>query len=175
MNWNVVKADMTHFEPYSVDTKPYCHKCLLREQHAVIPNNLSGIDFSMTRLDGIEFIAGIRLRASEGTTKYMGYHGDREQGMDINVKMLRGFNLAVEAAGIRAIQVVYNRNSASQWFGCPDGVGKTQRLSVLQSVVDIKPGFDVSGAYSFDAIPSTNGILGMENGQPTNRKRVFQS
>ncbi|KID67149.1 F-box domain containing protein, partial [Metarhizium hybridum] len=115
----------------------------IQEIEASLPTAPYQLAFSTTRLDNVQYIAGIRIRRqSPDRDACLGFstHG-QEIYLDITETIL-GFNLAAGATGIQAIHCVLKNGKTLGWIGNPSDLPKTQRLVVSTSIKSIKAGFD---------------------------------
>ena len=115
---------------------------LLRKQCAFIPDQLSRIGVTVIRDGDVECIAGITLRTREGEDVCFGYRAKGKERF-VDVPAFRGFAVAIGFTAIHALQVIFDREHSSQWFGCPDRWPKTHRLIAIESIAALEVVFDV--------------------------------
>ena len=60
-----------------------------------------------------------------------------------NIEHLKGFILAIDAKGIRAVRIVHIDGHRSEWFGFPEHAPVTERLGIIDTTKPIRVSVDV--------------------------------
>ena len=138
-------------EPPEGDRTDFYQGCRqLGTQIAHLPSDLCKIGFSISSVGNISHIAGIRLVRKNRPDICLGYTSGNEVIHEMT--MLSGFVLAVASSGLRALQLVNQDDSRSDWIGCPNGSAITERLARLDSIAALEVGFDVSTRLNFEGL-----------------------
>jgi hypothetical protein len=119
--------------------------CWIFDKECVgIPQSLTHIAFSVIPIGTADYVAGLRLISADGDQQ-LGYQAEgKEHFFAVTASALRGFTVALNYRGIRALQVVCQDGTCSPWFGCPENAVITNRLYCAERVMAIEAGFDVS-------------------------------
>lgn len=142
LRWTEVAGDVRQEGP--AGCRRFDEGCrLFNKRNTSIPDLLSRIAVSITRIGNAGYVAGIRLIPSKGADICLGYRAEGKE-LFLVVTVLKGFVLAVGSRGIQALQIITSNGHVSQWFGCPNESPKTQRLAVCGPVAALEAGFDVS-------------------------------
>ena len=142
LRWKEVAADVRkEIRPLYNSFHEGCFK--FHKQRTIVPALLSKIAFSIIGLGGTRYISGMRLISSKEVDVVLGYQADGKEHF-LDVIVLRGFNLAIGARGIHAIQVITDETCVPQWFGCPDECPRTRYLAASRPIAFLEAGFDVS-------------------------------
>jgi hypothetical protein len=64
--------------------------------------------------------------------------------LTVEVTGFKGFIVALDSYGIRAIQVSQDQTHVSEWIGCPDGYPKTMNLVTSWDITALGGQYDVS-------------------------------
>ncbi|KAJ5711186.1 hypothetical protein N7488_005342 [Penicillium malachiteum] len=115
---------------------------LLKTQHAYIPQNLHSIALSFLTVGDHGHLTGISFNSKDGTDVQLGYPFLKGT-LVYKVEDLSGFVLVVDPKGVRALQIVHKTEDRSAWFGFPEMVPVTERLSVIDIAKPIRVSFDV--------------------------------
>ncbi|KAL9131737.1 MAG: hypothetical protein Q9217_000412 [Psora testacea] len=137
---------------------------VLNEQYTPIPDSLSKLAFSIIGAGDTTYVVGLRLVSGQGIDICLGYIAEGKE-LFLEVKVLRGFIVAIGPRGIRALQVISGDGTRSRWFGCPKNSPITERLRGPKSIAALKVGFD---GYKL----VTLGLAG--NAQPCNQTSITQ-
>lgn len=129
----------------------YSGSRILFTRSANIPPRIVAIHVSMIRFGGAEFITGLRFVDALGAAADIGYIlPGKELYLNIqdrdteNPNCLRGFHLAVEQNGIRALAAVMDSGEMSAWAGSPQNSPRMRLLSCSGEIGKVKGDFDVS-------------------------------
>ncbi|KAK4243852.1 hypothetical protein C7999DRAFT_17857 [Corynascus novoguineensis] len=113
-----------------------------RTQQVAIPENISKISASISRVGNLRYIAGISLTTTTGEVVRLGYRDPSERSVQLSGD-LAGFNLAVGSGGIHALQCIdRGTREPTAWLGYPDGAPRTERLAVGTRIIALEVGFD---------------------------------
>jgi len=118
--------------------------CRVFEKRLVtIPSNLRRIGFSFVRLDRAEYISGIRFITNSTEDVKLGFQSSTHQVV-VDGSDIRGFIVAADQRGIRALQMITSDGCVTRWVGNSKVIPKTRRLAFREGlVVAIECGFDV--------------------------------
>lgn len=118
------------------------------KQSVYIPRSLAKIAVSILQEMENTYITGMEL-ISEETKISMEYKIPGKQ-VTIDVKFLRGFEVAIGSGGIHALRIITDTNStSSQWLGRSDGACTSTRLVLEKNASNaeisaLEAAFDVS-------------------------------
>jgi hypothetical protein len=124
-------------------------------QRTFIPILLRQVVISTILIRDTTYITGIRFIPNTGPGVSLGYVLKEESITDqfVDATDIQGFILAVGSRGIQALQFITCVGQLSRWFGSPDGLPKTRRLTTSKSIAALEAGFDVR-ITSFNIITS---------------------
>ncbi|CRG91685.1 Clathrin heavy chain 2 [Talaromyces islandicus] len=115
--------------------------CDEQRQKVDIPVSVRRICFSFAKLSKISYITGIGFTSSEGVVNKMGYWANN-QALSVEVTGFKGFTVALDSYGLRAIQVNQDQNRVSDWVGCPDDCPKTMNLVTSGNITALEVQYD---------------------------------
>lgn len=116
------------------------------KQKTSIPITLQQVVVSSILIGDMTYIIGIRFIPLQGQMVCLGYKGKPSENLmvqSIEITSIQGFILAVGSKGINALQLITKSGRLSQWFGYPQGLPKTHRLTTFESIIVLEAGFDV--------------------------------
>ena len=110
---------------------------------ARMPKDLLKIGFSISSIEKVTYITGIRLIIDKGTDVCLGFISKGKEVI-CEAIAIKGFILAIGSRGIHAMKVVNKDASLSEWAGCPNNSPITKRLARFDCIAALEVGFDVS-------------------------------
>ncbi|KAJ5096875.1 hypothetical protein N7456_007596 [Penicillium angulare] len=116
---------------------------VFRKQYASLEPDVTTVSFSFVGFGERGYLSGLSFGSRSGQNIRVGYFSEKGPAI-YNVKNLKGFVLAVDSQGIRALQVVGDGGEKSQWFGNPANTPITERLAFFSGIKDIRVEIDVS-------------------------------
>ncbi|KAH0558968.1 hypothetical protein GP486_004412 [Trichoglossum hirsutum] len=148
LTWSKVVGDIIE-EASLRYPRGFCEGCRLFGTHrAHVPKHLSKISFSIISISNVSYVTGVRLITEKGPDICLGLVSEGN-GVTREVTALRGFILAAGSRGIRALKVVGEDGSPSEWVGRPNNSPITERLARFNSVAALEVGFDGYKIVSF--------------------------
>lgn len=144
LRWKEVPGQF--FERKELDSEFGCLR--FYQQSASIPTTLYQVIISSISIRNISYITGIQFITYQGQRVCLGYKGQERQSVNLidqstYITGIQGFIVAVASKGISALRLITDRGQLSQWFGSPEGLPKTRRLSTYKSIIALEAGFDV--------------------------------
>lgn len=131
----------------AADEVGFYEGCRILHTHvAHIPKGLSKIGFLVSSITNVTYIAGVRLITEKGPEICLGFVSEGKEVIK-EVTALSGFVLAMGTRGLRALQVVSQDASRSEWIGCANGSPITERLAHFNFLAGLDVGFDVSTQF----------------------------
>lgn len=155
-----MESDREDFSPLQIGGR------LLRSERVGVPERVTSVDVSTTRLANSGYIAGLSLTLVSGAVIRVG-RGDFGQGSVRLREGLMGFHVAVGLNGIHGLQCVDRgqEGEVSAWLGFVEDVPQTTRLALGSPVAALEIGFDVGPPSSFQHLPITGSSLTVQNVQ----------
>lgn len=121
------------------------HRCCCLYSHkAEIPASVCRFKFSFAKMSKVSYITGIGFTSSQGVVSEMGYWADEDQVFTVEVTGFKGFIVALDSYGVRAIRVKQDQPNVSEWIGCPDDCPKTMNLVTSGDITALEVQYDVS-------------------------------
>jgi hypothetical protein len=146
LRWSKVAGDVKDEVDYEYP-RNFNEGCRIFGTHvAPIPESLSKIGFSISSLEHVTYISGVRLITPKEPDIFLGFVSEGKEVIK-EITALRGFILAVGSRGIHALQVVSQDASLSEWIGCPENSPITKRLAHFDFVAGLEVNFDVSTQF----------------------------
>ncbi|KIN05305.1 hypothetical protein OIDMADRAFT_78515, partial [Oidiodendron maius Zn] len=115
------------------------------KQRTSIPIALQQVVVSSILIGDMTYIIGIRFIPYQGEMVCLGYTGKPSEILmvqSIEITSIQGFILAVGSKGVNALQLITTSGRLSQWFGYPQGLPKTRRLTAFKPIIVLEVGFD---------------------------------
>ncbi|KAE9374035.1 hypothetical protein N431DRAFT_481358 [Stipitochalara longipes BDJ] len=141
LRWSKVAGDIKDEVAYSYPGN-FNEGCRIFGTHvAPIPQDLSKIGLSISSLEDVTYIAGVRLIAPKNPDICLGFVSEGKEVIK-EITTLRGFVLAVGSRGIHALQIVSQDASLSEWVGCPNNSPITERLAHFDFIAGLEVNFD---------------------------------
>lgn len=121
------------------------HRCCCLYSHkAEIPASVCRFKFSFAKMSKVSYITGIGFTSSQGVVSEMGYWADDNQVLTVEVTGFKGFIVALDSYGARAIQIKQDQKHVSEWVGCPEDCPKTMNLVTSCDITALEVQYDVS-------------------------------
>jgi len=114
--------------------RPSYGGCHILGSHALlVPRQLSRVAITISSIGNPRYISGIRFISEQGADSCVGYISEDDEVM-CEVTDLRGLRVAMSSRGIRALQLLGEDMSSSEWIGCPEGSPISERLAYFKSI-----------------------------------------
>ena len=124
--------------------KPGCRS--FAEIILVIPKHLRGIGITVVKLRYVYYISGIRFIAHDGQVKAAGYVSGSSE-VYLPIASFCGFVVAMGSCGLKAVKLVDQEGSYTNWIGDPRRCPKSMRLVSHTTVKQVKITTDVSTQF----------------------------